>query len=180
MKRKRFTEEQIIGVLKESEVGAKTDDVCQSHGISSKRRKLTRRDRVAPQVPERPMQLWSLVFVSDQLADYRRFRVLNIVDDHSRFCPGQIVDVSIPGARVARFLDDLAIHVGLQKEIILPSPDLALQCPAGQWTTALKAPARPCSTGQSGLACVFGSSSRTSRSRTLSPRFSSSISCTFS
>jgi putative transposase len=51
--------------------------------------------------------------------DCRRFRVLNIVDDHSRFCPGQIVDVSIPGARVARFLDDLALRFGLPEEIIL-------------------------------------------------------------
>ena len=35
MKRKRFPEEQIIGVLKESEAGAKTDDICRRHGISS-------------------------------------------------------------------------------------------------------------------------------------------------
>ena len=34
MKRKRFTEEQIIGVLKENEAGAKVDDVCRRHGIS--------------------------------------------------------------------------------------------------------------------------------------------------
>ena len=35
MKRKRFTEEQIIGVLEGSEAGAKTDDICRRHGISS-------------------------------------------------------------------------------------------------------------------------------------------------
>ncbi len=35
MKRKRFSEEKIIGVLKESEAGAKTDDICRRHGISS-------------------------------------------------------------------------------------------------------------------------------------------------
>ena len=35
MKRKRFTEEQVIGVLKESEAGAKADDICRRHGISS-------------------------------------------------------------------------------------------------------------------------------------------------
>ena len=86
---------------------------------TKKRRKLPRRDRVAPQVPERPMQRWSLDFVSDQLADCRRFRVLNIVDDHSRFCPNQIVDVSISGARVARHLDDLALLHGLPEEIVL-------------------------------------------------------------
>lgn len=34
MKGKRFTEEQIIGVLKESEAGAKTKDLCRKHGIS--------------------------------------------------------------------------------------------------------------------------------------------------
>jgi len=35
MKWKRFSEERIIGVLMESEAGAKTDDICQRHGISS-------------------------------------------------------------------------------------------------------------------------------------------------
>jgi putative transposase len=34
MKRSRFTEEQIIGMLKEQEAGAKTADVCRKHGVS--------------------------------------------------------------------------------------------------------------------------------------------------
>ena len=34
MKRKRFTEEQIIGVLREHELGTKTADLCRKHGIS--------------------------------------------------------------------------------------------------------------------------------------------------
>ena len=83
------------------------------------RRKLPRRDRIALQVPERAMQRWSLDFMSDQLADYRRFRILNLLDDHSRVCPGQIVDLSITGARLARFLDDLALTWGLPEEIVL-------------------------------------------------------------
>ena len=35
MKRSRFSEEQIIGILKEQEAGAATADVCRRHGISS-------------------------------------------------------------------------------------------------------------------------------------------------
>lgn len=32
--KKRFTEEQIIGVLKEAEAGAKVAELCRKHGIS--------------------------------------------------------------------------------------------------------------------------------------------------
>lgn len=35
MKRSRFSEEQVIGVLREQEAGASTVDVCRKHGISS-------------------------------------------------------------------------------------------------------------------------------------------------
>jgi putative transposase len=35
MKQSRFSEEQIIGMLREQEAGAKTADVCRKHGISS-------------------------------------------------------------------------------------------------------------------------------------------------
>lgn len=35
MKNSRFNEEQIIAILKQSEAGAKTSDLCRQHGISS-------------------------------------------------------------------------------------------------------------------------------------------------
>lgn len=35
MKRSRFSDQQIIGVLKENEAGAKVDELCRRHGISS-------------------------------------------------------------------------------------------------------------------------------------------------
>lgn len=34
MKNSRFNEEQIISILKQSEAGAKTSDLCRQHGIS--------------------------------------------------------------------------------------------------------------------------------------------------
>lgn len=35
MKKSRFTEEQILGILKQVEVGRKVEDVCREHGISA-------------------------------------------------------------------------------------------------------------------------------------------------
>jgi putative transposase len=35
MKKSRYTEEQIIGILKQQEAGVKTADLCREHGISA-------------------------------------------------------------------------------------------------------------------------------------------------
>jgi putative transposase len=53
-------------------------------------------------LPQQANQRWSLDFVSDVLADRRRFRVLVIVDDFTRECLALVVDTSISGRRVAR------------------------------------------------------------------------------
>jgi len=58
-----------------------------------------------PVVAQRPNQRWSLDFMSDQLADGRRFRLLNVVDDFTRECLAVEVDTSLTGQRVTKVLD---------------------------------------------------------------------------
>jgi len=86
--------------------------------VRTKKRKKLRRPRVSMRVPDKINERWSMDFVSDQLANGRRFRVLNIVDDFSRECGGQEVDLSISGLRVTRFPDELAERRGLPKVIV--------------------------------------------------------------
>ena len=64
------------------------------------------------EVPRGPNQRWSLDFVSDQLTDGRRFRILAVVDDFTRECLALQADTSLSGRRVARVLDDLVQRHG--------------------------------------------------------------------
>ncbi len=63
-------------------------------------------------------QRWSLDFIHDQLAAGRRFRVLDIVDDVTRNCLGEVVETSISGRRVVRELTDLVAERGAPKMIV--------------------------------------------------------------
>lgn len=84
-----------------------------------KRKCLAGRQRLPLEAPVRRNQRWSMDFVADSLCSGRRFRVLNIVDGFTRESPGQLVDLSISGARVTRFLDQLAVLHGLPEEIVM-------------------------------------------------------------
>ena len=75
-------------------------------GRTKKRKKLNR-PRQPLWIPNAVNARWSMDFVSDQLADGRRFRVLNVVDDYSRECIGQLVAPSISGYQVSRLLSQL-------------------------------------------------------------------------
>ena len=70
-------------------------------------------------LPEAPNQRWSLDFVSDALANGRRFRVLAVVDDFTRECLGLIVDTSLSGLRVGRELDRIAERRGCHPAMIV-------------------------------------------------------------
>ncbi len=73
-----------------------------------KPRKRLKRERPEPlSVPDRPNQVWSMDFMSDQLWSGKTFRTLNISDDFDR--EGLAIDVgfSLPGARVVRSLNQV-------------------------------------------------------------------------
>ena len=69
-------------------------------------------------VPVLPNDRWSLDFVSDQMTDGRRFRILTVVDDCTRECLALVVDTSLSGARVARELDRLVAERGKPKMVV--------------------------------------------------------------
>ena len=74
--------------------------------------------RAPMMIPLAPNERWSLDFVSDQLTDGRRFRILAIVDDCTRECLALVADTSLSGFRVARELDRLIIERGRPKMIV--------------------------------------------------------------
>lgn len=63
-------------------------------------------------------QRWSIDFVSDQLADGRRFRVCTLVDDYSRRCLAAEVGLSIMGSDDCRILTAAAERAGGKPEAI--------------------------------------------------------------
>ena len=63
-------------------------------------------------MPQGPNQRWSLDFVSDALADGRRFRILAVVDDFTRECLCLVADTSLSGHRVAREIDAVILGRG--------------------------------------------------------------------
>lgn len=74
-----------------------------------RRRRRTRAalPRVAPALPSRPGERWSMDFVHDAVANGRVFRCLTVVDDFTRECPLIAVDLSLGGGRVVACFERL-------------------------------------------------------------------------
>jgi putative transposase len=94
--------------------------IYRDAGLAVRRRK---RKRIGP-VERKPLPKpgaanlsWSMDFVSDGLADGRRIRCLNIVDDCTRECLAIEVDTSITGSRVKAVMERLAESRGLPRSI---------------------------------------------------------------
>jgi putative transposase len=54
------------------------------------------------ETPVAANQRWSLDFVSDQMTDDRRFRILAVIDDCRRECLALVAGTSLSSRRVAR------------------------------------------------------------------------------
>jgi putative transposase len=86
--------------------------------VRRKRRKRLNVPRIPMLVPSAVNERWSIDFVSDQLANGRRFRVFNVVDDFTRECVLQIADFSISGQRVVNELERVSMSRPLPKTIV--------------------------------------------------------------
>lgn len=59
MARKRYTEEQIVGILKEAAAGAKTEEICRKYGVS-----------------HTTLYAWRTKFAGMEVPDIKRLRAL--------------------------------------------------------------------------------------------------------
>lgn len=75
MKGKRFTPEQIIKIVKESEMGIKNTDVCRKYGIS-----------------EQTFYKWKSKYGGMEVSDAMRLKVLA---DENRKLKGLVADLSL-------------------------------------------------------------------------------------
>jgi len=85
--------------------------------VRRRRRKRVATGRKPLPTVDRPGVVWTMDFVRDTLANGRPFRTLNVLDVFTRQCLAIEVDTSLPGQRVTRVLDGVAIDHGLPETI---------------------------------------------------------------
>lgn len=81
------------------------------------KKRLPNRDPKPLNLPQEQNITWSMDFMSDSLELGKKFRTLNIIDDHNREVLAIEIDYSLPAERVIRVLDRVAEERGFPKEI---------------------------------------------------------------
>jgi putative transposase len=107
----------------------RVERLYREEGLAVRRRtrkRVARDGRGRAALPERPNQQWGIDFVSDALTWGRRIRLFTVVDVFTREVLAIEVDTSLPGGRVVRVLERLAVERGAPDEIVLDNgPELA-------------------------------------------------------
>jgi putative transposase len=123
-RRRRFGYRRLFILLREQGEPSGINRIYRLYreeGLTVRKRKARKRaigTRTPILVEARVNARWSLDFVHDQLAQGRRFRILNIVDDVTRECLAAIPDTSISGKRVARQLTKLITVRGKPQMVV--------------------------------------------------------------
>jgi putative transposase len=74
--------------------------------------------RIAKRKASKINEIWSLDFMGDRLADGRKIRLLNIVDEFTRESLRIVIDTSLSGLRVTRELESIIKEKGKPCQII--------------------------------------------------------------
>jgi putative transposase len=100
----------------------RVERVYRAAGLALRRRKRRvragARQAVTP-IPQYPNHCWSMDFMRATLADGRAFRVFTLVDAFTREALAIEVDHSLPGARVVRTLDTVAVRRPAPSTIVI-------------------------------------------------------------
>ena len=99
----------------------RTQRLYREEGLSVRKRRGRKRatgTRAPLLTVARANARWSVDFVHDQLADGRRLRILNVLDDITKECLAAVVDTSISGKRVARELSAVVARRGKPELIV--------------------------------------------------------------
>ena len=101
-----------------------------------RRRRFAASPRQAPPPATKPGDRWAMDFVSDCTSDGHRFRILTVIDTFTRRAPGVVIERSIGGPRVVRFLDQAATTLGYPKTITVDNGPEFISNVLDQWAHA--------------------------------------------
>lgn len=122
---------RLVWLLRREGIGdnyKRIERIYREEGLAVRRRRRKRvaQPRVERPAPTAPNERWSMDFVRDTLSSGRAFRALTLVDDFTRECLHIEVDTSLPGLRVVRVLEQLAISRGVPQSIVVDNgPEFA-------------------------------------------------------